>query len=69
MQSEILEYLRKQKDKWFSSMEISQALQVRKQIVMDGLKRLRRFGLVKWENNGHSYIYQHNAGAYKEKQR
>lgn len=67
MQSEILDYLRTQKKYWRNSTEISQALGIRKQVALDGLKKLRRFGLIKWENNGHSYIYQYNDGIDREK--
>ncbi len=56
-QQEVYDFLCKNKDKWFTSRDISQALNVSIGSVTMSLKKLRKTNLIKYKNTGKRNTY------------
>lgn len=56
-QQEVYDFLCKNKDKWFTSRDISEALSVSIGSVTMSLKKLRKTNLIKYKNTGKRNTY------------
>jgi len=58
-QQEVYDFLKKQKNKWFTSRDISEALGVSIGSVTMSLKKLRKTNIIKYKNTGKRNTYRY----------
>jgi len=58
-QQEVYDFLKKQKNKWFTSRDISEALEVSIGSVTMSLKKLRKTNIIKYKNTGKRNTYRY----------
>jgi len=58
-QQEVYDFLKKQKNKWFTSRDISEALEVSIGAVTMSLKKLRKTNIIKYKNTGKRNTYRY----------
>lgn len=58
-QQEVYDFLKKQKNKWFTSRDISGALGVSIGSVTMSLKKLRKTNIIKYKNTGKRNTYRY----------
>lgn len=58
-QQEVLDHLKKDEDRWFSSRELSDELDLSIEAVVTSLRKLRDTGYVNFESVGRNYRYRH----------
>lgn len=62
-QQEVYDFLCKNKDKWFTSRDISDALGVSIGSVTMSLKKLRKTNIIKYKNTGKRNTYRYKVEA------
>lgn len=64
-QQEVYDFLRKNKNKWFTSRDISEALGVSIGSVTMSLKKLRKTNIIKFKNTGKRNTFRYKVDSVK----
>jgi len=64
-QQEVYDFLRKNRNKWFTSRDISKALSVSIGSVTMSLKKLRKTNIIKYKNTGKRNTFRYKVDSAK----
>lgn len=64
-QQEVYDFLKKNKNKWFTSRDISEALNVSIGSVTMSLKKLRKTNIIKYKNSGKRNTFRYKVDSTK----